>query len=274
MKLNREQYIAAHHLNGPMLVLAGPGSGKTHLLVERIRIMIEENGTDPENILVITFSKKAAAQMQARFERRVGDRSYPVTFGTFHAVFYDILRKYDPTIKRLITEEEQKELLIRVIRSYRPVSEFFSNEDNADDILGIISAYKNFGDSFFESCEAGRRLSVGEQSDLCMISASYDELVERSDLIDFDDMITRCRNILYKHEGLLRTWQKRYRYFLVDEFQDINEAQYDALRLLAGDERNVFAVGDIAAYGLLSYRKEGAYSKSLRLRGSAPLRVA
>ena len=103
MKLNKEQYIAAHHTNGPMLVLAGPGSGKTHLLVERIRIMTKEKGIDPSSILVITFSKKAACEMEARFKRRTEDEVLPVTFGTFHAVFYHILRTYEPDIKRLIT---------------------------------------------------------------------------------------------------------------------------------------------------------------------------
>ena len=244
MNLNKEQYIAANHVNGPMFVLAGPGSGKTHLLVERIRIMIEEKGIDPANILVITFSKKAARQMKSRFERRIEGRSYPVTFGTFHAVFYDILKKYDPNIKRLITEEEQKLFLVRAIRSLPLASDLFANEDNINEILGIISAFKNFGDSFYENSEAGRGMDINERSDFRMVHAAYTDLVGKSHMLDFDDMIIRCRDILYKHEGLLRMWQKKYRYFLVDEFQDINEAQYDVLRLLAGDERNVFAVGD------------------------------
>ena len=244
MKLNKEQYIAAHHTNGPMLVLAGPGSGKTHLLVERIRIMTKEKGIDPSSILVITFSKKAACEMEARFKRRTEDEVLPVTFGTFHAVFYHILRTYEPDIKRLITEEEQKEFLSRVMREENIGSELFSNEDNTEEILGIISAYKNFGEDFYEKSEAGRGMDECERNDLCTVNAAYRRLVERSGLIDFDDMITRCRDILYNHESVLRMWQKRYRYFLVDEFQDINGAQYDVLRLLAGDERNVFAVGD------------------------------
>ncbi|MBR4573852.1 MAG: UvrD-helicase domain-containing protein [Lachnospiraceae bacterium] len=101
MNLNKEQYRAAVHINGPMLVLAGPGSGKTHLLVERIRMMIEDAHIRPESILVITFSRNAARQMQARFCKRVEEKVYPVTFGTFHAVFYYILQEYDPNTNRL-----------------------------------------------------------------------------------------------------------------------------------------------------------------------------
>ena len=244
MKLNKEQYRAAHHLNGPMLVLAGPGSGKTHLLVERIRIMIEENHIPPESILVITFSKKAARQMQKRFEKRVKDTSYPVTFGTFHAVFYHILKQYDPNISRLITEEEISSFVRHAITDSKADSDFFRSEENTGTIAGLISSYKNFGEEFFERNEFAKAFEPYEKEEFKRIYEIYSESVVRAGLIDFDDMIVRCRKLLGKHESILRKWQKIYRYFLVDEFQDINDAQYDILRLLAGDERNVFAVGD------------------------------
>ncbi len=244
MKLNKEQYVAAHHRDGPMLVLAGPGSGKTHLLVERIRIMIEENHIPPENILVITFSKKAARQMQARFDKRIEDRSYPVTFGTFHAVFYHILLEYDPEISRLITDEEIISFISHAVTDVRPGSDFLGNEDNAGMIAGLISAYKNFGEEFFEKNEYEKGLEQYEREEFKRIFDHYCQEVRSEGLIDFDDMIVRCREILRKHESILRRWQKTFRYFLVDEFQDINEAQYDILRLLAGDAGNIFAVGD------------------------------
>ena len=244
MKLNKEQHRAAYHMDGPMLVLAGPGSGKTHLLVERIRIMIEENHIPPDNILVITFSKKAARQMQKRFEKRVKDSSYPVTFGTFHAVFYHILQQYDPNISRLITEEEISSFVRRAITDSMPDSDFFRSEENTNTVAGLISAYKNFGEEFFEINEYALSFEPYEKEEFKKICELYSEYVRRAGLIDFDDMIVRCRELLRKHESILRKWQKKYRYFLVDEFQDINDAQYDILRLLAGDGRNVFAVGD------------------------------
>ncbi len=244
MKLNKEQYRAAHHLNGPMLVLAGPGSGKTHLLVERIRIMIEEKHIPPEHILVITFSKKAARQMQKRFEKRVAPASYPVTFGTFHAVFYHILKEYKPQTPRLITEEEQMIYVRQAVKTCQAQSDFFSTEENTEIIIGLMGAYKNFGEDVYENNDTARDLDLAERDEFKHIFEEYDSLCRQNDLIDFDDMILNCRAILYKHESILRRWQSIYRYFLVDEFQDINDAQYDILKLLAGDEKNVFAVGD------------------------------
>ncbi len=240
MKLNKEQYKAAVHTKGPMLVLAGPGSGKTHLLVERIRMMIEEKGIDPATILVITFSKKAARQMQSRFERRTEDKRYPVTFGTFHAVFYHILLEYDQTIGRLVTEQEQTEFA-KQIRAHHDI---FEEDTLPEEITGLISSYKNLGEDFFARNEKGMMMNEKEREEFIGIVSEYDNLCRGKKVIDFDDMIILCDRILRKHEMLLKKWQSRYRYFLVDEFQDINDSQYDILRLLAGDAMNVFAVGD------------------------------
>ncbi|MBO4266465.1 MAG: ATP-dependent helicase [Lachnospiraceae bacterium] len=243
MKLNKEQYIAAHHVNGPMLVLAGPGSGKTHLLVERIRLMVEENLVPAESILVITFSKKAAEEMKVRFNRRTDPKHYDVTFGTFHAVFYHILLEDDPHVGRLITEDEQTAIVIKAMEPVRGISELFDPKD-PESIPGMISAYKNHGKEFFERNEFGRRMSEQERSGFEKTVAGYEALCRQEGVIDFDDMIILCERLLYRHEKVLRKWQERFRYFLVDEFQDINEGQYKVLRLLAGDSMNVFAVGD------------------------------
>ncbi|MCR5301681.1 MAG: ATP-dependent helicase [Lachnospiraceae bacterium] len=244
MKLNKEQYVAAHHVNGPMLVLAGPGSGKTHLLVERIRLMIEEKHIPPDNILVITFSKKAARQMQARFAGRVEGNIYPVTFGTFHAVFYHILQEYDPNVLRLITEEERREFIGLSVRSCALYSELFTDDDNTDTVIELIGAFKNFGKDMYEHNEYARDMTEGEREEFEKMITEYDRVCRKNNVIDFDDMILLCGKLLYKHERVLRKWQQKYRYILVDEFQDINETQYKVLRLLAGDEMNVFAVGD------------------------------
>lgn len=244
MGLNKEQYRAAHHKDGPMLVLAGPGSGKTHLLVERIRIMIEEYHIPPDNILVITYSKKAARQMKARFLHRIKDRSLPVTFGTFHAVFYHILQEHDQSISRLITEQEQKDCIESILRSFDDLSCAFTQEESVEMILGMISAYKNFGEDDFVRNRYTSSPSLAEQEEFTKIYERYESSVRSQGLIDFDDMLIMCRGLFVEHEGILRKWQSRYRYILVDEFQDINNVQYDVLRLLAGDEKNVFAVGD------------------------------
>ena len=223
-----------------MLVLAGPGSGKTHLLVERIRIMIEDNHIPPDSILVITFSKKAARQMQARFQRRVEGKSYPVTFGTFHAVFYHMLQEFDPNIKRLITEEEQTEFARTLMDKYG----FFDEDIEPDEMIGMISSYRNLSDGFFNRDDRGMGFDEDKRERFIQLAEGYDSLCRKSGVIDFDDMIILCRRMFQKHEMFLRKCQQRYRYFLVDEFQDINPGQYDVLRLLAGDSMNVFAVGD------------------------------
>ena len=244
MGLNREQYVAAHHMKGPMLVLAGPGSGKTHLLVERIRIMIEEGGIPPDKILVITFSKKAARQMQARFYKNVNDRSYPVTFGTFHAIFYRIIKEEEPSANRLITEEEQKKFIELSVKECSLCSELFTKSENTDIVIGLIGAYKNFKDRMYARNEQAKDMTEEERGEFEKLLACYEGKCRDAGLIDFDDMILLCWQLLYKHEWVLRKWQAKYEYILIDEFQDINEAQYNVLRLLAGDERNVFAVGD------------------------------
>ena len=244
MKLNKEQYRAAKHVGGPMLVLAGPGSGKTHLLVERIRMMIEESGIQPENILVITFSKKAARQMQARFAGRVKDKSYPVTFGTFHAVFYHILKEHNSDTYNLITEEQQHMFIREAVKVGSLSSDLFADPEYTDSIISMIGAYKNFGNDFYERNECAARMTEKERSEFSTLLQAYDEICRKESVLDFDDMIVMCRKLLYEHEMVLRKWQNIYRYILVDEFQDINDAQYDVLRLLASDSMNVFAVGD------------------------------
>lgn len=255
MKLNKEQYRAAMHRGGPMLVLAGPGSGKTHLLVERIRILIEDAGVRPENILVITFSRKAAREMQARFIRRVEDRSYPVTFGTFHAVFYSILKDFDPDVNELITDRQKNEFIRRSLSMAGQVS---ATDAVIEHISGLISSYRNFGDDYFSRSFEGRQMDEVKRRELIAVCRSYEKMCRDSGVLDFDDMILRCRDILYRHESVLRKWQSIYRYILVDEFQDINDGQYNVLRLLAGDERNVFAVGDDdqSIYGFRGARPE------------------
>lgn len=232
-QMNNEQSIAAHHKDGPMLVLAGPGSGKTHLLVERIRIMIEEEKILPDSILVITFSKKSAVEMQQRFQRLVENQNYPVTFGTFHAVFFNILKQYKHYSKEnILTETEKLSILGKIF-----------NDGSPELLPDYISAYKNFGEDFFVK-SYGKYMTLEEQDEFRSVYDKYCDTCRSMGKLDFDDMVLMVRDMFMKHESILMQWQKRFRYFLVDEFQDINDAQYDVLRLLAGDEMNVFAVGD------------------------------
>jgi len=242
MGLNKEQAEAVNHVYGPMLVLAGPGSGKTFTLVERVRHLIEEVGIPPSEILVITFSKKAALEMQARFNRLVGENNYPVSFGTFHAIFYHILKQnYSYSKDSILTPKMKTEYMERVIRKLD-----YSEEDNEafiGDLLSKISLYKTMsGDK--EKKINNMNMPKEDIEKFIKIYEEYDILTRNNRKIDFDDMLYDCFNLLRTNENILMEWQKRYKYFLVDEFQDINDVQYDVLTMLAGKDRNVFAVGD------------------------------
>ena len=239
-QLNEGQALAVRHADGPMLVLAGPGSGKTKVLTERVHFLIEERHVPPEAILVITFSKKAALEMRQRFFGIIGDTSYPVNFGTFHAFFFHILKHcgsyqenniLTPIQKRIYVEEAGRELQIA----------------EADDLawqeeqLFQISCYKNAG----ENLAAFRFLSEEERSgQFLRLYESYRRRCLQEGMLDFDDMLIHCLTLLKENPVVLRRWQETYRYLLVDEFQDSNPIQYEIVRLLLGSSCNLFAVGD------------------------------
>ena len=240
-----------------MLVLAGPGSGKTKVLTERIRVLIEEENIEPNSILVITFSKKAAVEMKNRFEYLTNNRGYPVNFGTFHAVFYHIISHHNNfTNGNIITQKEMRQYIADVGITLGIEKASYASWQN--DILKKISEYKNFGDDYITN-----QLSlVMDEKEITQFKEIYTKYQNRccsEEKIDFDDMIIMCRKLFLKHESVLRMWQGYYKYILVDEFQDINDAQYDILRLLAGNNRNVFAVGDISIVDKIRRIKRGAY---------------
>lgn len=237
MDLNPSQKSAIRHKEGPMLVLAGPGSGKTLVITERTRYLIEECHISPSNILVITFTKAAAAEMKERFQRRMG-RACPVAFGTFHAVFFMILKHaYHYTAENIIKEEQKfqciREIVTKQKLEYEDETEFLTA------ILGEISTVKNAGIEiahyYAKNCaETAFRRIFNE----------YQEYLYRHGMIDFDDMLVYTKELFLEREDILKAWQKKYPYILIDEFQDINKIQYDVVKLLAGDSQNLFAVGD------------------------------
>ena len=245
--LNAAQLQAVSHINGPAIVLAGPGSGKTKVIVERLKYMIEEKGISPSTILVITFTKAAAIEMQYRF-LKITDNSYPeVVFGTFHSVFYKIIRnsksKNESKIE-IATEKVKHEILrdsLSILRSSKKIDDTTYEDACLDipDIINEISRVKNLGIS---PSEANEMLSVKEF--FPYIFEYYNSRLCEFGLIDFDDMIVRCLKLLEGNKAVLKTWQERFRYILIDEYQDINPVQYDVLRLLLGEDNNIFAVGD------------------------------
>lgn len=237
MNLNPSQESAIRHKEGPMLVLAGPGSGKTLVITERTRYLIEECQVSPSNILVITFTKAAATEMKQRFKRRIG-RDCPVTFGTFHAVFFMILKHaYHYSAENIIKEEVKyqciKEIVAKCKLDYEDETEFITA------ILGEIGMVKNAGISIANYYSKNCAETVFRR-----IFNEYQEYLYRHGLIDFDDMLVYTYELFKERGDILAAWQKKYQYILIDEFQDINKIQYDVMKMLAGEKKNLFAVGD------------------------------
>lgn len=235
-KFNDEQYRAVRHRDGPMLVLAGPGSGKTAVIVGRVKHLILDEGIDPHNILVLTFSRAAAESMSSRFLRSA-DKPYPVTFGTFHAIFYHILKSQGLyRSSKILTNKEKIEILKRV--SIKMGLSYHCDTAGLFRILECISIRKMGNEKLLNA------LDEDERSRLDHVFEPYINLCRNENLIDFDDMVNECLKALSGNDKIAGKWSERYRYILVDEFQDIDTRQYEVLRLLSGREQNVFCVGD------------------------------
>lgn len=239
---NPGQAEAIAHRDGPMLVLAGPGSGKTYTVTQRIRCLIEEGGAEPSSILVITFTRAAADEMKGRFTRLTEGKFYPVNFGTFHAVYYHILKNaYHYHSGNILSEHEKRELIKTVLLRQKGFPSM--EEDQEELLLSQISRYKNDGCPKNIQESLGDTCVLKEEQFLAVYSAYSREAGERHKL-DFDDMVLGCRELFVKYPNILAAWQKKFKYILVDEFQDINPMQYKVLRMLALPENNLFVVGD------------------------------
>ena len=220
------------------MVLAGPGSGKTSVIVERTAYMTGEGKIPSSSVLVVTFSRAAAVEMKERFLKFTGQSSTQVTFGTFHGVFYGILKQaYNLTSANILSEEEKNGILRELALNFG--GELASEGDFTEEIAKEISMVK------------GNRISLEHYYSSCcpdevfrQIYGAYGNMLRERRKLDFDDMLLSCYELFDKRKDILRAWQQKFRYILVDEFQDINQLQYDIVRLLAEPENNLFIVGD------------------------------
>lgn len=247
-RLNPAQDAAINHGSGPALILAGPGSGKTFVITHRIKNLIESYHISPEHILVITFTKAASIEMKERFFSLMKNQYTPVTFGTFHAIFFHILKySYHFTLSNIITEREKYQFLYAILEKIQHesnVEEFHIDFEEIDDalignILSEISHVKNLGKSIYEY-----QASCMEDSDFHTIYLRYQEELRRNRKLDFDDMVLFCYDLLKEKMELRKFWHERYRYVLIDEFQDINDMQYNTIKLLVDPTNHIFVVGD------------------------------
>ena len=241
--LNPEQREAVLHDEGPLLILAGAGSGKTRVITHRIAWLIRVRGVSPWAILAITFTNKAAAEMKSRIADLVGPVTRSMWVGTFHSMFVRILRRhpletgYSKSFA-IIDTDDQRALVREIMRDLNVDEKLFA----VNAVHGAISRAKNRMQSAAEyRDQAGadfRRRQIGE------VFLRYQERLHANDTMDFDDILVETVHLFERHPEVLAAWQARFRYILVDEYQDTNLAQYRAVRLLAAAHRNICVVGD------------------------------
>lgn len=241
MDINEEQKIAINHYKGPCMVLAGPGSGKTFVVTQRLKKLIVNKKVIPSEILVISFTRASANEMKERFIKLLKNDKIHIddmpTFGTFHSIFYSILKdNFGYNNNSLITEQEEKEFILNVIEKDKEIDATF---DNANLILNDIKSYKlskekeeNFSPKFLS------KLKFDE------IYEKYKQLLFNKKKLDFHDMISLCYELLLSHCDVLAYYREKYNYILIDEFQDINKEQYDIIKLILNKSKNLFVVGD------------------------------
>ena len=231
-----------------MMVLAGPGSGKTFVLTRRIAHLINTHHVTPSEILVITFTRAAAGEMQQRFLSLCDGEHPPVTFGTFHAVFYSILKETSRCRSgSILSETEKKKILRDIIRKNK--YDISMHTDILEEILAEIGRYKNCLESrcFSDNGTDIKTDYVPQNIPSELFRNLYHDFAQAKDIlgkIDFDDMALKCQELFQERPDILKRYQERYRYLLVDEFQDIAPLQYHLVRLLAAPEDNIFIVGD------------------------------
>ncbi|MDQ3400436.1 MAG: UvrD-helicase domain-containing protein [Chloroflexota bacterium] len=241
--LNPEQRRAVTHATGPLLILAGAGSGKTRVLTHRIAFLLRDLGAEPRAILAVTFTNKAAREMRERLERLVGaERLADLTVGTFHAFCARLLRREGPAVGldrsfAIYDGPDQRALLRRAMERNGLSERLFA----PGAVGAVISAAKN-------ELKGPADLTGSARDQLERVSAiawrGYDALLRENNAVDFDDLLLLACRLFETSDRALERWQERYRHLLVDEYQDTHRAQYVLLRYLAGLERNIAVVGD------------------------------
>ncbi len=240
-ELNPSQRKAVEALDGPVLILAGPGSGKTRVLTYRISYLVRECKIEPYNIIAVTFTNKAAREMRNRLEKLIGAQNLErLTLGTFHAICARILRREAPTV------------------GIPPNFVIYDTDDQLSLIRAALREF-NLDDKMYRPAAIQAAISRAKRSLLTpeeytpptywhevagRVYGRYQQSLRTNGALDFDDLLMLTVRLLDEHEDVLQKYQRRYVYVLVDEFQDTDSAQYQLLKLLAAGRRNLFAVGD------------------------------
>ena len=273
---SNSQLRAIKHGKGPMLVLAGPGSGKTFVIIQRLLYLIHEKQIRPDNILVISFSKASTLELKQRFQKQSKDilserllneskdkslleeAKVQVNFATFHACFFHILKEtYHYTSQDIITEKQKREILKAILldpvyedtnKSYksesRKIKEIQKN-DNQIELKNIVEKVEDYLQkiSYYKNKET-KELEEKESKQFQQIFHTYNQEMHHQHKLDFDDMGLLCLQLFNTQPDILEKWQEKFQYILIDEFQDINMVQFRIIQLLVKKYQNLFVVGD------------------------------
>lgn len=247
---SKSQLTAINHLSGPAQIIAGPGSGKTFTIIQRILHLIYHRGISPDNILVITYTKAAANEMQERYLKANTKENLPadtqltlghIYCGTFHSICYNILMQSGALSSKALLSENEKRNILGIILSNLGLTEKSSYE-NISQILHHISRSKNLPQDLLTTEPV--LISDFSEAELFTIQNEYLHLLKEQKRLDFDDMILNCLELLKNNVSICHKYQNHFQYILADEFQDINLPQYEILKLLAKPNNNLFVVGD------------------------------
>lgn len=237
--LNDRQKEAVNITDGPLLVLAGAGSGKTKVLTTKVAKLIIDNKIDPSNILAITFTNKAAKEMKQRILSMVGDIGYKIQISTFHSFGLNILKKHYDKLKLsknfTILDSDDSSILIKNILKD------MNSDENYKAIKNIISNNKN---ALIDSYEYERFVSSDFEELVLEVYRKYENRLIKNNSVDFDDLLMLPIVLFKKHPDILKEYQEQYKYILIDEYQDTNEAQYLLTKMISAKYKNICVVGD------------------------------
>jgi DNA helicase-2/ATP-dependent DNA helicase PcrA len=240
--LNSPQREAVEAIEGPLLILAGPGSGKTRVITHRVAYLVKHCGVSPHHIMAVTFTNKAAREMRERLEQLLGQAVEALTLGTFHAICARILRREGKTIGLdssfvIYDEDDQLSSMKQVLEELNLDPKQYAPQA----LRSAISAAKS---RLISPKDYAQRVSSYFEEIVHRVYQKYQELLSQGRAVDFDDLLMNTVQLFQDHPKILNKYQSKYVHILVDEFQDTNIAQYELMKQLAGKYRNLCVVGD------------------------------
>ena len=250
--LNKEQYQAVINTEGPNLIIAGAGSGKTKVLTHKIAYLISQKNIKPWSILAITFTNKAANEMKTRIETIVGDEAKEMWIGTFHSICVKILRRYIDRIGYqksfiIFDTSDQKSLIKQCLKQLNIDDKLFTDR-------GVLSEISNAKNEMLTPVQYMARANGEHRKEkIAEIYSLYQKKLKENNSLDFDDIINFTINILTENQDVLEYYSEKFKYVLVDEYQDTNKAQFTLITLLAARHGNITVVGD-NDQGIYSFR--------------------